>query len=582
MFLLIHGGFMLKNRASLKPFKIVYLLKCIPLWLAGLISFAAHAGTPLLGPVNSDPLTQRGISPRILDVAIIPMSQGLRSESTVVYRQVLEDGSSGSERFRMIFDPDTDYGRDLYIELESEPLRSARAYRRILEVTMGADHWLRAEDRIHSASSIKLVSSKDGEDVINFSYSSRRIPTSLQWLTNLTGQVFVVDGVLDRIELKGEGEFQRDGVRHRDYSMTVYFGAVKDHGGHVITAVYEKFTVRLSRQWIASEVWSKTLSYSSEQFGDIAWVDSDLPQLDMRLAGDRTETSVATADVNKDAISTIPVLGEIVDEELHSQDTIRLNLQRRLPFYADDVRKLGFELPKTYGLGIAAHYQSADIDMQGFTVQGIDITGDLPLIDPLGSDLESDILTGPMRADFWVLPFLNVSLLLGEMETQSDVTLRFTPGFQTLVELTKGVELPEFYTFDTTTSGTTAGIGLLTGFQYEQLVMSLGVNYVETITDDTNAELESILWMAVVGYDFGAIGLQALAGIQYLDTDRTIEGSIDLEDGEALEFAIDIGLEETTFLVGFNKDIGRNWTLSSFLGANSTKTSFTANFGYRW
>ena len=86
----------------------------------------------------------------------------------------------------------------------------------------------------------------------------------------------------------------------------------------------------------------------------------------------------------------------------------------------------------------------------------------------------------------------------------------------------------------------------------------------------------------MVGYDFGAIGMQALAGVQYLDTDRSLEGSVPLDDGGKLKFSIDIGLEETTFMLGFNKDIGRNWTLSSFLGANGTKSSLTANFGYRW
>ena len=30
---------------------------------------------PLLGPLNSDPLTERGISPRVLDIALFPMSQ---------------------------------------------------------------------------------------------------------------------------------------------------------------------------------------------------------------------------------------------------------------------------------------------------------------------------------------------------------------------------------------------------------------------------------------------------------------------------------------------------------------------------
>ncbi|MEP1596679.1 MAG: hypothetical protein ABJK20_19020, partial [Halieaceae bacterium] len=208
--------------------------------IASLLSLATAsvmASAPLLGPINSDVLTERGISPRVLDVAIIPMSQGLRYESKVVYRQVQEDGAIGTERFRMTFDPTTEYGRDLYIELETEPLRSARAYRRMLEVTMGADHWLREQDQLHEANSIELVSSENGVDTINFHYAPTRIPTSLKWLTRVSGSVVVIDGVLDRVELAGNESFERDGIRHRNYRMTVHFGEVVDFGGYVITAI---------------------------------------------------------------------------------------------------------------------------------------------------------------------------------------------------------------------------------------------------------------------------------------------------------------------------------------------------------
>ena len=67
-----------------------------------------------------------------------------------------------------------------------------------------------------------------------------------------------------------------------------------------------------------------------------------------------------------------------------------------------------------------------------------------------------------------------------------------------------------------------------------------------------------------------------------MDTDRTIEGRIDLDNGEPLTFSIDAGIEETTFMLGFNKDILRSWNLSAFLGANGTKTSVSTRFGYRW
>lgn len=59
------------------------------------VSLVAHGqNTPLLGPINSDALTQRGISPRVLDVAVTPMSRGLKYESLVQYTQTMDDGSA--------------------------------------------------------------------------------------------------------------------------------------------------------------------------------------------------------------------------------------------------------------------------------------------------------------------------------------------------------------------------------------------------------------------------------------------------------------------------------------------------------
>ena len=574
----------MKCRQAMGLSRVVWVFRAVVLlavFNAGPLALAED--TPLLGPINSDPLTQRGISPRVLDVAVTPMSQGLRYEALVRYKQTTDDGASGSEQFRLIFDPDTSYGRDLHIELESDPLLSAKDYRRMLEVSMGTDYWVRKEDHIYQASSLQLLSSSSGEDVIAFRYSPRRIPTSMSWLAQLSGRVYVVDGILERIELTGDKSFERNGIRHDNYRVTVYFGSVTNYGGHIISGIDEKFRARINRKWRDMEVQILMQEYSSEKLGVIEWQSPALATLLASTEEDIENTELKSFEIADDKLvdSVVAALG-VNDESLARGDTVRLDLHRALPFYADEVRKLGFELPKTYGLGFAAHYQETKIDMQGFKVGGIDITNNLPLVDPLGSDIDSDILTAQFRADIWILPFLNLSLLAGELETSSDVTLRFTPGFQNLVELKTGEKIPEFVTFDTSTSGTSVGLGLMTGFQYEQLVFSLGVNYIESITDETNSEIKALLYMGMVGYDFGDVGLQALAGVQYLDTDRTIEGSIDLENGDPLVFEIDIGLEETTFILGFNKDIGRNWTLSSFVGANGTKSSLTMNFGYRW
>ena len=69
---------------------------------------------------------------------------------------------------------------------------------------MGADYWLRKEEHIYLSKSIASQSSGDGQDVIAFRYSPRRIPSSMSWLTRISGLVYVVDGRLERIELTGE------------------------------------------------------------------------------------------------------------------------------------------------------------------------------------------------------------------------------------------------------------------------------------------------------------------------------------------------------------------------------------------
>jgi hypothetical protein len=87
----------------------------------------------------------------------------------------------------------------------------------------------------------------------------------------------------------------------------------------------------------------------------------------------------------------------------------------------------------------------------------------------------------------------------------------------------------------------------------------------------------------MAGYDFGDLGMQVLAGVQYQKTDRVINGLLDLGDGaDPLPFGIGIDIEETIFLLGVNKDIGRNWTFNAFAGLNGTRSSLMASFGYRW
>ena len=534
--------------------------------------------TPLLGPLNSDPLTERGISPRVLDIALFPMSQNIAFEMLVGYQA---SGTRGDarERFRMIYNPDTEYGRDLYLEFENEPLRSMKDYRRSLEVSMGSDYWVRQRTRLYDPNSMKLIESKDGLEVVSFRFDKGQVPTKQRWLLFLEGRVYIQDGVLQRIDFIADKTIERDGVRNENYRSSVVFGAVPEHGGYVIDQTEEDFFFHSKGGLQRIHYHGRIINYTHKKLGEIVW-----NRMPTKLIADSVPDSVTGAQ----AVALVKVEPDAVnradlEDEFEAAAVAKLDLHRTLPLWADDVRKLGFELPKTYGIGVIGMRQSGKFDIFDVSIGGISAVEDIPFIERYGNKVDSTISTVQVRADVWILPFLNLSFIGGNLKTDSDVTLRFTPLFQALYELRTGDELPAEIYSPASTSGSTVGLGLTTGFKYDSLVMSASVNYARTTTNETNSEINALVIIGLMGYDFGDLGMQILTGFQYLDTDRIMTGQIDLGEGkDPLDFSLELGIEETTFMFGVNKDIGRNWALSAFLGLNGTRTQLTAMFGYRW
>ena len=534
--------------------------------------------TPLLGPLNSDPLTERGISPRVLDIALFPMSQGVAFEMLVGYRATGVLGNR-RERFRLVYDPDTEYGRDLYIEFENDPLRSMKEYRRALEAWMGSDYWVRQRSRLYDPDSMKIIESNDGLEIISFRYDKEKVPTRQRWLLFLEGRVYIKDGVLQRIDFIADKTIERDGVRNQNYRSSVVFGAVPEYGGYVIDQTEEQFSFHIKGGLQHIHTHARVISYTQKKLGNIVW--NRMPTTLIAESVKDQETGAAPSNLVK--VEPDAVTRADLEDEFQTAAVAKLDLHRTLPLWADDVRKLGFELPKTYGVGVIGMRQSGEFDLYDISIGGISAVDDIPLIERYGNVVDSTISTVQVRADFWVLPFLNVSFIGGNLKTDSDVTLQFTPLFQRLYELKTGDELPATLYAPASTSGTTLGMGLTTGFKYDSLVMSASLNYAKTTTNETNSDIAALVFVGMVGYDFGDMGMQILSGIQYLDTDRTIVGQIDLGEGkDPLEFSLDVGIEETRFMFGVNKDIGRNWSLSVFLGLNGTRTQGTAMFGYRW
>lgn len=511
------------------------------------LSGMAGAGEAPLS-FNTNPLAERGISPEVLDVVVSLPSQGPGFEMVV---DLVEAGGEAAEGEQVILvsDPFTRYGLDVYLVHDGPPPQAkAREWKKTLERMMGTAFRVRGEQRLYDPATVEILSEDDRETVIGFRYDKMRVPWPMRHLLKMTGRVHVVDGRLDRIELIAEGPVKLWGKRVERFRETVRFARVAAGTGWLVDEV-------------EIEIQGRGTSRPTRLHGRV------LRYLDG-----------AGAEIALDRTRTAPERPEFADPR-----TVQLKLSRALPVWGDAARQQGFELPKPYGIGLVTHFQKAEMSIESVAVRGIDVSGEvLSIVDPNGSEVSNSAGALSARADVWVLPFLNLELVAGEVRTESDVTLRLTQGFRNAVELLTGARLREFESFPASTSSTMLGAGLSTGFQHENLFGALSAQFATNRVAETGSELDILIATFLVGYDFGDIGLRVQTGAQYQDWDQVIIGTVPLGDGrEPLDFEIDLSSSKTSFLAGLTKEIGSNWN-ATLLAGTGARDQVTLIVGYRF
>ena len=502
---------------------------------------------------NTNPLAQRGVSPEVLDAVVSLPTQGPAFTMVVeLTESVAGKARNVSERVVLESDPFTSYGLDVRIVRDGsvDSGRSDRDWKRDLERMIGTAFTVRGHQRMYDPESIRVVSESDGRTVIAFAYDRMRVPYSLRHLAKLEGRVVIDGDRLKRIELHGDSITSRGMTRVDEYHQIMTFVRVRGGAGWLVDGVEIVIRGRRGGNDVELTLSGRIIEYRDAS-GDVVEIERDSPP---------------------------PALPEFAEPR-----PVQLRLSRALPLWGDRVRQMGFELPKPYGIGVVTHFQRQDMSIDGVTVNNLDVGGgDVAFVDPQGSETSNSAQALSVRADVWVLPFLNLDLVAGEVETDSDVTLRLTPQFRTLVRLLTGAELREYETLPVTTTSTMLGVGLSTGFQYESLFGALSAQWARSVVNETGSELDILVATFLVGYDFGDIGLRLQTGAQYQDWDQSIRGEIPLGGGrDPLEFDINLSVDKTTFLVGLYKDFGRSWNVVVLAGFGA-RDQLTTTVGYRF
>lgn len=228
------------------------------------------------------------------------------------------------------------------------------------------------------------------------------------------------------------------------------------------------------------------------------------------------------------------------------------------------------DLPRPWGIGLDFYTMDQDYDIEALDFQ-LPIPG-VTLGDPRDIKSTNEVMHFDLKADVWLLPFLNVFGIVGRVDT--DTTVDFSKAEITGLPFDLGL-LP--VSFD----GTVFGGGFTLAYGTENWFTSATTTFTQTsISGDFKSSVDSFTVQPRVGLISG--NWTYWAGAMYLDVDEHHSGVIELPYIGDVDFAVDlVTTDHWNYAAGVSHYFTDKANLSFEVGfGNRTHTLF--NFNYRF
>ncbi|MBU0679491.1 MAG: hypothetical protein KJ626_15430 [Verrucomicrobia bacterium] len=225
----------------------------------------------------------------------------------------------------------------------------------------------------------------------------------------------------------------------------------------------------------------------------------------------------------------------------------------------------GIEPPPKTGVGLTLYTQQQDYDLSGGSVA----LGGLPI--PLtmipNVDVASDLYEVNIKIDTWILPFLNVFGIVGQVNGETEISTFLPPGFAAslgggpaLADLAGPLDLKIDY------DGLVYGGGATLAAGWEQYFGSLTATYMLTDLDVSDSSITT--WIVAPKVGFNAPGGECIGGVafwiggMYQKVDENQQGDVSLAGLGRIDY--DVELEEESnwnWLAGISVGINKDWTI---------------------
>ena len=248
-----------------------------------------------------------------------------------------------------------------------------------------------------------------------------------------------------------------------------------------------------------------------------------------------------------------------------------------LPFLADQVIAKGYQLPKPYGVGftyVSVKQQMSLTQLQvGFNGKGTQPYDFVSFDTPITS-----LTTLQLKADMWVLPFMNVFATLGKIEgdLHADVLIDGDTMLAQLGEDCQSFIKPlscrllegKLFTLPirANVNPTTYGVGTIIAGAWHDWFVTLPLNVTWSQSNRNVLDGRAITITPRGGriIHLPRLGrLSLFLGGNYLDSHNTVTGSLTSEGGFSLDYQVkQANVERWNLVTGFNWDISSNLSLN--------------------
>ena len=256
--------------------------------------------------------------------------------------------------------------------------------------------------------------------------------------------------------------------------------------------------------------------------------------------------------------------------------TFFVELDRTFPLLGQAARKQGYDLPKPFGVSMVTMLQSTTLHMTSFELDGEDVSGIIG-----GKDAKVDSTAGAMlvRADMWLLPFLNVGVILGTTESSNDISLQWFPegGLGGIIKPGE-----KFTLEDSQAESFVYGGGATVAGGIGDFFATIDFQYITAYTKVADAELSMFILTPMVGYNFTDYGARVLIGAQYQDQKEQIVAKLTNDAGEVRTAIVGLRSDKWAGLIGVDKTFNRHWSGSVMYTLGEDRSNLNLVVGYRF